>query len=150
LGYVGVFRRGLDEYHTAHIASLALALAYDVANGLVVLFGGFSYEPVGVYSDTYEYDGTSWAYRATVVAPQARSAHAMTYDLVRDVIVLFAGSHGWADTWELDGSDWLETTPPDSPPARRMHTLVYDEWRDRHVLFGGYSTAPLGDTWEYF
>ena len=47
-----------------------------------------------------------------------RSKHRMTYDPVRDRVVLFGGKRNEAnlgDTWEWDGRRWQLKRPPVSP-----------------------------------
>src|SRR5262245_18475867 len=80
------------------------AMAYDSARGVTVLFGGYGR---GVETtNTWEWDGSTWALGATS-GPSARSGAAMAYDSARGVMVLFGGMTGSsydAATWEWDGS----------------------------------------------
>jgi hypothetical protein len=83
---------------------IAPALAYDVARGVVVLFGG---ETIGDdcvnMMDTWELDGTAWALRTPNSAPHWRSEHAMAYDSLRHSVVAFGGLQvdgPLNDTWE--------------------------------------------------
>jgi len=91
------------------------ALAYDVARGRVVLFGGLDSTSLTALSDTWEYDGTAWKQLTPAVSPPARSDHSMTYDSARRRVVLFGGAKGTSsgghpmiwDTWEYHWtSDW--------------------------------------------
>jgi uncharacterized protein (TIGR03437 family) len=64
------------------------AMAYDSAQGQVVLFGGIG----GPGNDTWLWDGSNW----TVAPPQAglppgRSAQSMVYDSAHDQVVMFGG-----------------------------------------------------------
>src|SRR5262245_3058205 len=70
-------------------ARSGLAMAYDSARGVTVLFGGGG--PGTFNSNTWEWDGTEWRLRATT-GPSPRSGHAMAYDSVRGVTVLFGGA----------------------------------------------------------
>lgn len=84
--------------------------------------------------------------------PDRRRDHAMAYDSVRGVSVMFGGMGGvpFADTWEWNGSIWQPRFPLTSPSARSMHVMVFDTNRQKTVLFGGFDgTTTLGDTWEY-
>src|SRR5262249_2609173 len=90
-----------------------VGLAFDAARGRVVLFGGYaiSGETLVYYSDTWEWDGATWAPRATATGPSARSGHAMTYDATRQQVVLHGGStsSGLAgDTWTFAGGAWSQ------------------------------------------
>src|SRR5207249_2812034 len=68
------------------------AMAYDAARGVTILFGGYYFHE-GVYqydAHTWEWNGTAWTQR-TVTGPSPRDAHAMVYDAVRGVTILFGG-----------------------------------------------------------
>ena len=46
--------------------------------------------------------------------PPARFGHALAWDGLRDVLVLFGGTDGttrFEDVWEWDGTDWLQVPP---------------------------------------
>jgi hypothetical protein len=77
-------------------------MAYDSARRVTVLFGGGGNG--GGYDATWEWDGWSWARRASS-GPAQRSLTAMAYDSARGVAVLFGGlgSSDFGDTWEWDG-----------------------------------------------
>ncbi|MBL9128263.1 MAG: hypothetical protein JNL97_11470, partial [Verrucomicrobiales bacterium] len=95
--------------------------------------------------------------------PSARQRHAMVYDSLRGVTVLFggigatpeAGNFYRNDTWEYDGSRWTRRTPADAPSPRADFGMTYDRHRGRVVLFGGSKADPSsgrisdGETWEY-
>ncbi len=130
------------------------ALAADFARGRVVLFGGRN--ATGELGDTWEYgfyDG-GWRQVTTSLAPQARSGHAMTYDLYRARVVLSGGSNQsqlFGDVWEYDGNGWVQRTTPSSPGARRSHALAFGRG-SQVLLFGGEALAPAEgyvDTWTY-
>src|SRR5262249_35861277 len=83
------------------------AMAYDAARGVTVLFGGVSdycFRGCTSFSDTWEWNGTSWAQRI-VHGPSPRVAHHMAYDAVRGVTVLYGGDSS-DETWEWDGTSW--------------------------------------------
>jgi hypothetical protein len=130
-------------------------MAFDAARGVTVLFGGYGtidgQESV-CFGDTWEWDGADWALRATT-GPSARAYPTITYDTVRDRVVLFGGytcdGTRLDDTWEWDGTQWTQIAAS-GPSARGWHAMAFDAARGRSVLFGGFGTAgvPLGDTWE--
>jgi hypothetical protein len=70
----------------------------------------------------------------------------MTYDSLREVVVLFGGS-GLYDTWEYNGTDWVQRNPANHPSAGGNSAMSYDSARGVTVLFGG--GTYLDDTWEY-
>ncbi len=135
------------------------AMAYDAARGRVVLFGGsLPDSDAAPFSDTWEWDGTTWTKRSSTSSPPARAYHAMVYDSAREGVVLFGGGEGnrydptgrRSDMWAWDGTEWTEVTPADRPSDRAQHAMAYDAARERTVLFGGYANyGDLGDTWEW-
>ncbi|MCC6907882.1 MAG: hypothetical protein IT430_08090 [Phycisphaerales bacterium] len=84
--------------------------------------------------------------------PGARRSHAMAYDSLRHVTLMFGGGN-WLNTrhddlWQWDGSEWTMLADG-GPPARSWAGIAYDSWRDRLVIFGGSGSSTLGDTWEW-
>ncbi len=134
------------------------ALAYDAVRERVVLFGGIA-EPLNFFGDTWTWDGETWEeVTPPSGSPEARESHALTYDDLRERVVLFGGSDEplnlLNDTWEWDGSEWSQIEPAgQSPEARGLHALTYDPTRSRVVLFGGLPDdlllRRLDDTWEW-
>jgi hypothetical protein len=127
------------------------SMAYDDSRQRLVLFGGGvlsngSY-PFMVQGDTWEWNGTEWSQVADT-GPSPRALHAMTYDTVRQRVVLFGGDL-WTgaasplDTWEWDGTEWMQITDI-GPPGLVSPAMVFDSSRECLVLFGG-----LGETWEW-
>lgn len=84
--------------------------------------------------------------------PGGRLGHAMAYDSVRGVTVLFGGSDVTSylsDTWEWDGQFWTRIEVS-GPPARFGHAMTYDNNRRVVVLFGGANQdGAMNDTWEW-
>ncbi|MFW9995727.1 MAG: Kelch repeat-containing protein [Candidatus Odinarchaeota archaeon] len=87
--------------------------------------------------------------------PVSRSGHAMVYDSIDQVILLFGGHSGddfLDDTWLYNCTDdtWSEMNPANKPGARWTHGMVYDSHNQKIILFGGYNgSGYLGDTWIY-
>jgi N-acetylneuraminic acid mutarotase len=136
------------------------AMAYDIARGKVVLFGGAAIG--GLDAETWEYGGATQSWTqvpvASAGAPSPRDDHAMVYDAARGKVVLFGGRVGNpsrlnGETWEYDGATqtWNEV-PVASPdaPSPRAGAMAYDAARGKIVLFGGSdATGVNGETWEY-
>ncbi|MFH2009213.1 MAG: kelch repeat-containing protein [bacterium] len=126
-------------------------MAYDAAQGAVVLFGG-SYGGA-FYDQTWEYDGATWTLASSAVRPTARQLHGLVYDSARARLVLYGGNYGQADladTWERSGTTWSQNTTLSLPSSRSRHAAAYDRSRGKLVLFGGHDgTQSLGDTWEF-
>jgi cysteine-rich repeat protein len=89
------------------------AMAFDASSGTVALFGGLDVDNVRL-NDTWAWDGTRWFETSPAgVRPVARVAHALIYDAVEEILVLFGGEAGPPpvfrnDTWEWDGTNWIE------------------------------------------
>ncbi len=88
--------------------------------------------------------------------PSPRHGPAISYDSVRDRLVLFGGNQGGqllVDTWEWDGVAWAQAAAANAPSAREFHVMAYDQARRRTLLFGGQDYVPwanlLADTWEW-
>jgi hypothetical protein len=131
------------------------ALAYDAAQGQVVLFGGAGMPGgvLGYFNDTWVWDGTNWTQEFPAASPSARGAFGMAYDAAQNHVVLFGGFDGISDlndTWVWNGTNWTQVNPADSPPARGAFVMVYDAAQSQVVLFGGLNgTGDLNDTWVW-
>lgn len=113
------------------------ALAFDSTRNVTVLFGGTTYDDQNAYkpTDTLAWNGQDWTVLANS-GPSPRTGHAMAFDSVRGVTVLFGGygENGsgtdvcLGDTWEWDGNSWaFHATSGPSP--RSGHRLAYDVGR---------------------
>jgi hypothetical protein len=138
------------------------AMAYDEQRGLSVLFGGLNGQPGDWhnFSDTWTWNGTTWtcvAVDGDPLSPSPRLSHEMTYDVARQVVVLFGGMHYPSlpvddAVWEWDGLRWVSRRSSLNPSPRTSFGLVYDSSRHVCVLFGGddgSNPGLLNDTWEY-
>jgi len=132
-----------------------LALSYDSARGVTVMFGGQG--AAGPLADTWEYDGSDWTQRLPAHQPPARAGAVMSYDPARGKTTLFGGldvsGKSLDDTWEWDGTDWTEPMPIVSPPPRLEASAAYDPSRGTIAVFGGLANTRLGtllsDLWEW-
>jgi hypothetical protein len=129
-------------------------MTFDHARGVAVLFGGSVINTNTALGDTWEWDGTTWTERTPAISPPPRLEHRLTYDPVRQRVVMFGGrSASYAafdDTWEWDGTAWTRVTPVVSPPPRYRGSLHFDPRRRRVVLAGGSSAlGTLADVWEW-
>ena len=131
------------------------ALAYDEARQRVVLFGGYSASPYTYLSETWEWDGTTWAQRFPAMSPPGRYNHALAYDSARQRMVLFGGSSAIsvypAATWEYDGTTWVQQATS-GPAGREYSALAFNRQRGVTVMFGGRNggnSTLLADTWEW-
>jgi len=128
------------------------ALAYDVADGQVVLFGGES-ATGGALGDTWVWNGTSWSQPSLLVHPPARWGAAIAYDDATGSIVMFGGYDGTSylnDAWSWSKGQWLPSTANGLPSPRADASLTYDVDSRQMILFGGYNgQVYLGDTYVY-
>ena len=128
-------------------------MAYDVARGQAVLFGGAFAGPF--FGDTWVWDGTNWTQKLPAINPPARRDGVMVYDSTRQQVVLFGGESNSGenlnDTWVWDGTNWTQMFPANSPPARLGHAMAYDALHQQVVLFGGIICCGTGssDTWVW-
>lgn len=88
----------------------------------------------------------------------ARSGMASSYDVHRQLIVMFGGLGKseinkdilLAETWEFDGDSWYQVNTPTTPSPRKWFGMAYDLQRKVVVIFGGnQNQSLLNDTWEY-
>lgn len=137
-------------------AEFGSAIAFDAARRQIIQFGMTNGLQNGfVMACTWAWDGATWTRLFPDHSPPARAYHTLTYDPLRQRLVLFGGCNGqvvFNDTWEWDGSDWLQCTPATSPRPRQFHAATFDPVRGRTLLFGGvnYLTNSQSDeTWEW-
>lgn len=140
--------------------------------GEAILFGGTSAFDRGTATaydsnETWAWTGTRWTQRFPAHTPPARSAQAMSYDSLRDRIMMFGGRYQTGtganrklnllgDTWVYENGDWRELALDPAPSARQLSAMAYDPIRDRTILYGGSVFAADGvtteikaDTWEF-
>ena len=144
-------------------------VAYDAADGYVLLFGGV--DCAGNFlNDTWAFHAGYWTNITSSVAPPAREASSMTYDPADRAVLLFGGDgptgntseqYGrFNDTWEFSAGHWRMLATPTSPVSRDLQALAFDASDQYAVLFGGEGgghTTPYGsgcclirgDTWVF-
>jgi hypothetical protein len=140
---------------TGPSARIGHAMATDTARSKVVLFGGYDYtgnDYAGLFDpDTWEWDGSAWN-RIVTPGPGIRIGVGMSYDISRQVTVLFGGTLGgytnappaFNDTWEWNGTSWFQRPMQAGPPPRDT-VLAFDGITT--LLFGGRENTTLNDTW---
>lgn len=139
------------------------AMAWDPLRHRLMRFGGatnFSGRQCGTCED-----GTTWVLAdgddawvaLNTPAPPLRLRSTLTWDPVRQVMVLFGGATDGVrlnDTWEFTENGWVERTPAHRPPVRWGHATTWSPVRGRMVLFGGFNSpsasgTEYGDVWEW-
>jgi hypothetical protein len=74
-------------------------MVFDSARGHAVLFGGES--AAGILNDTWEWDGLAWTQQQDT-GPSPRWHHALAFDLVHNLVVLFGGDPGNGNALDAD------------------------------------------------
>jgi hypothetical protein len=133
-------------------------MVYDFGRKRMVLFGGGGVpgNPYQDNKDTWEWDGAKWTEVAADAGPSKRNTPGMTYDGLRNKVVLFGGSVTFVrpelnDTWEWDGTAWTQRFPASAPSVRSEVGMAFDSAHARTVLFGGTDgiSQDFGDTWTW-
>jgi len=92
-----------------------------------------------------------WTRVITGFSPPGRGNYGISYDSLRDEVVVFGGGGTTAlnDTWVWRDRRWRHVAVGElAPPARASFGMVYDPVRSETVLFGGLDTVSLfGGTW---
>lgn len=136
----------------APTAGYGHTMTYDSTRSVTVCFGGYIDDATqSLSAQTCEWNGINWRVRSGS-GPSARYNHAMAFDSLRDVTLLFGGQSNDIfnidDTWEWNGTNWVQRFTT-GPPARTNHAMFYDSPRAGVVLFGGEGNGDFPDTWEY-
>ncbi len=139
---------------TSPPARLNHAMAYNVATGRIVLFGGQMDNLNGELGDTWEWDGTTWSKLESANAPSRRMRPSMAYDMARKEVILFGGMRNttyippeyigttpstfetYGDTWSWNGERW-ELRATDGPQPRFGAALATIPDQQQVVMIGG-------------
>lgn len=138
-------------------------MVYDPIDDKTILFGGIALAPGGGLvnvADTWAFDYSSltWTKLTPDVSPSARHTSAITYDSIRQQIVLYGGNTGYHsgyidEMWIFDYTEknWTLQVPTNSPePLRADFNMVHDLSTDKFIFFGGFNTeGRWDDTWIY-
>lgn len=134
-------------------------MVHDALRQRWVLYGGWT-SPFSIGSgndETWEFDGAAWSQIATANTPGGFWKHAMSYDVLRGVTVLFGGATnglpGATDgTYEYDGTDWTQRTPTTTPGWRENHSMCFHTNLGATVMFGGFdplANSVQNETWTW-
>lgn len=126
------------------------AVAFDAARGVTVLFGG---DDGTLRDDTWTWDGVHWTELSPATRPPARTGHTMTWDSLRQRVLLFGGNvatGAGADTWSFDGTTWTRIVTAHAPTLEVLgQPMVYDAGRDRVVMITGTGASGFAKVWEF-
>lgn len=128
-------------------------LAYDAARDEAVLFSGNWGSTY--YPETWTMDPAtgSWTLENPATFVSARRDHAMAYDPVNQVTILFGGYRAdgqlMNDTWSWDGTDWTQLSPANAPSPRYDAVMAARPSDGAILLFGGYTGSNDSQTWMW-
>jgi hypothetical protein len=130
-------------------------MAYDIAAGYTVLFGGSNTDGNTFSNETWIWKN-GWTRVSPATSPSPRTT-TMAYDPTTGTVLLFGGYDGSGtlnDTWTWDGTAWTQLFPPVSPSSRSQNGLTFDPETGHVLLFGGAANGigdgdVYGDTWEW-
>jgi hypothetical protein len=134
-------------------ARVGASMAYDAADGYVVMFGGSS-PYLGLLNDTWIYHARAVLQVTPSVSPTQRWHASMTYDAADNYVLLFGGQDASGsylnDTWRFSGYYWTPVTTAQAPPPRAGGAMAFDA-SDRFVVLysGSAAGSPINDTWRY-
>jgi len=134
---------------TAPPARTLAGMAYDAADGYVLLFGG--QDTSGMLDDTWEFAGGVWTELTPATPPPGQYYPNMVYDAADGYVVLLTGAPGHMSTWTYQAGAWSNITstagaPPPGPPS---NPLVYDSTDGYVLLFGTSLPAINNVTWTF-
>ena len=132
------------------------ATAYDSVRSRIVLFGGYGFDGTQrvYYNDTWEWDGTNWQQRSSLLTPRGRTDHALLYDAMTQQTMLIGGrdeSLTERSIWVWNGETWQElqndaSTSPLPPIAAPVAT--YQIATCRTIIVDVTGTNGRITTWQ--
>jgi hypothetical protein len=133
-------------------------LEWDLMRNRAIYALGKNTTAATALSETWSWDGSTWALVPATTIPGWNAgngliAYGMTYDLLRDRMVLVGGTRTTAtvspQTWEHDGNDWALWTQG-ALTGRTGPAVAFVAGLGKTFVFGGSSGVnPMADTWEY-
>ena len=137
---------------TSPSAREGASMAYDRADGYVVLFGGA--HAMGYLNDTWKFSTGNWKRIYPAAHPSAEIGACMTFDRKNGYVVLFGGYNAttvFGSTWTFVGGAWTKLSPGTHPPGRSGASMAYDAANGYVVLTGGAGSCgcSLHDTWKF-
>ena len=122
------------------------SMAYDEANGRVVMYGGSDEDDVQLLT-TWEWDGESWTEFPASVGP--RRSTLMYYDPVRRRVTMCGGNSRSGEfirlhfeCYDWQGQQWNLRPTTAFPGPRLQWAGVFDRARSEAVLFAGQRINP--------
>lgn len=127
-------------------------MAYDAADGYVVLIDGVGFPCSLVQTWTYAAD--NWNPLNLSVEPEGCLGSAMVFDSEDGYVLLWEGNGSYAaPTWTFSNGLWTNLVGIDTPPLREGAALADDPAANEVILFGGfrdyYPPRWYHDTWSF-
>ncbi len=164
----GVWTNISATLSVAPIPRESALMAYDAADGYILLFGGYTSISVpgscsGALNDTWIFQRGAWTQITPTggVAPPCLFSAAMAYDSADREIVLFGGGLTVGgvlnaqlsdQTWTYASGTWTDLTGSlaAAPEARETSSMADDPRDGDMILYGG-RAAPndFNDTWGF-
>lgn len=161
---------GLEETGTLAIGTELIFYGGIVGSTLVNCVRGINGSTAASHADSstvyilvaaaglYEYDGSAYnVISLSGSVPLNRFLHKLTFDSIRNVVLLTGGvsdpaqrTGDYEDTWEYNGSTWTQLQTVGSL-QREAFGLAFDPERQQTILFGGQHTGipnSYNDTWQ--
>jgi hypothetical protein len=112
-------------------------MAFDAADGYVVLFGGLN--TTGCTNQTWGYLAGGWTQLHPTISPPSRCDGMMTYDAKDRYVILYGGLNAiyFNDTWTFAGGQWSQVNPVTNPGPLAFGSMTYDPRSGGVLLFGG-------------
>jgi len=144
-----------------------MGMAYDVENGMMILFGGMCQENQhALCDDTWIFNPETniWEEIKPLSSPLVSYGHALLMDPVHKQAVMLGGhqsiikngqitSVGYSDQlwrYRFNENRWQALQHVVKPTARYWQMATYDSLSQLLVIFGGHnSQGHLNDTWLY-
>ncbi|HTT35207.1 MAG TPA: PKD domain-containing protein, partial [Thermoplasmata archaeon] len=121
------------------------SLAYDAADGYVLLFGGFSAS--GYHEDTWTFANGTWSnISASLSAAPPGASYRAAYDAISHDAVFYGSAGactGPAYTWTYSAGTWTNRTPATGGPTASAGAgaIAYDPILGGVLINGGYDTT---------
>jgi hypothetical protein len=142
------------------------AMAYDAADGYVVLFGGYDVQGGGcpganaACNETWKFSNGNWTQLFPALSPSARYFVALAYDQADGYLLLYGGvnytttygSFFFNDTWEFFSGNWTRLTASPNPGPRYGAGMVFDVGDNVTLFVGGSAVSgSIGqnNSWEW-
>ena len=141
------------------------AMAYDEADGYLLLFGGIDVFNLCCFQDTWSFKAGKWTDLTSnssnaTNTPAARYLSGLAYDVADHYVVLYGGTTALGcasalnDTWKFTAGNWtLLNDNGTNPGERGGEMMLWYPPAKALFMFGGCDPAVVGghrsDSWEF-